>query len=151
MAPTMRITGVDRFSRSVLVRLIVVTGWFVISMMAFFSRYDRWTPALATLMIAGIVGIFAFGLSWAAWPGVTDGRGRGVFTPRSRPLPEPLAWTIHKRRGVLRGRAARRAVPRLRTRPLRRRPLSPASRHATPTQEPWQRSDPGPSGSPPGH
>ena len=44
--------------------------WFVISTMAFFSRYERMTPVLATMMAAVILLIAGFGLCWAAFPGV---------------------------------------------------------------------------------
>lgn len=61
-------TGVDRFSTSPLVRLAVVLGWFVITTIAFFSRYERLTPILAAGLAAVIVGVAALALTWAVWP-----------------------------------------------------------------------------------
>lgn len=49
---------------------MVVVGWFVITTMAFFSRYERMTPVLAMLMAGLIVLVAGIGLSWAAYPGV---------------------------------------------------------------------------------
>ena len=63
-------TGVDRFATSGFVRFVAVMAWFVISTMAFFSRYERMTPVLATMMAAVILLIAGFGLCWAAFPGV---------------------------------------------------------------------------------
>ncbi|MEM8712014.1 MAG: hypothetical protein AAGG01_13775 [Planctomycetota bacterium] len=63
-------TGVDRFATSGFVRFCAVVGWFVITTIAFFSRYERMTPVLATIMAALILLIASVGLSWAAFPGV---------------------------------------------------------------------------------
>lgn len=65
-------TGVDRFSSSPVVRLVVVIGWFVITTIAFFSRYDRMTLALAVGLAALIVSVAAFGLTWAMWPTIRN-------------------------------------------------------------------------------
>lgn len=69
-------TGVDRFSRSPVVRIAVVLGWFVISGLAFLSRYERFTPALAALMAGTIVGIASLGLTWALLPAYQRRRRR---------------------------------------------------------------------------
>ncbi|MEO0660089.1 MAG: hypothetical protein AAFZ87_00995 [Planctomycetota bacterium] len=79
----MRKTGVDRFSESPVVRVAVVLGWFIVSTIAFFSRYERWTPSLAALMVAAIVGIGAFGLTWAVWPAVGEARRRRLLRGRA--------------------------------------------------------------------
>ncbi|WP_145204353.1 hypothetical protein [Planctomycetes bacterium Poly30] len=64
----MKKTGLDRFATSGLVRLSAVVGWFIISTIAFFSRYERMTPLLATMMASLIVLVASLGLSWAAFP-----------------------------------------------------------------------------------
>ena len=66
----MKKTGVDRFATSGFVRFIVVMAWFVITTMAFLSRYERMTSVLATMMAALILLITMIGLCWAAFPGV---------------------------------------------------------------------------------
>lgn len=63
-------TGVDRFATSGFVRFVVVVTWFVISTMAFFSRYERMTGVLATLMASLILIVTMLGLCWAAFPSV---------------------------------------------------------------------------------
>lgn len=68
--PGVKKTGLDRFATSGWVRFLAVAAWFVISTMAFFSRYDRMTPLLATMMASLILLVASLGLSWAAFPGV---------------------------------------------------------------------------------
>ena len=63
-------TGVDRFATSGFVRFLVVMTWFVVTTMAFFSRYERMTSVLATLMAALILLLTGLGLCWAAFPGI---------------------------------------------------------------------------------
>ena len=68
MIRSMKPTGVDRFSASPAVRVVVVLGWFIITAMAFMSRYERFTPVLATLMGTLIIGIASLGMIWALLP-----------------------------------------------------------------------------------
>ena len=65
-------TGVDRFSSSPFVRLAVVIGWFVITTIAFFSRYEKLTLGLAVGLAALIVSVASLGLTWAMWPTVRN-------------------------------------------------------------------------------
>ena len=64
----MKLTGVDRFSTSPAVRVVAVLGWFIITAMAFMSRYERFTPVLATVMATLIIGIASLGMTWAILP-----------------------------------------------------------------------------------
>lgn len=64
----MKPTGLDRFSTSPTVRVAAVLGWFIITAMAFMSRYDRFTPGLATVMATVIIGIASLGMTWAVLP-----------------------------------------------------------------------------------
>lgn len=68
--PFVKVTGLDRFATSGFVRFLAVAGWFIITSIAFFSRYERMAPVLATIMASLIVLIASLGLSWAAFPGV---------------------------------------------------------------------------------
>ena len=68
--PSVKVTGLDRFATSGFVRFVTVVGWFIITTLAFFSRYERMTPMLATMMASLIVLIATLGLSWAAFPGI---------------------------------------------------------------------------------
>lgn len=68
--PPVKKTGMDQFAASGWVRFLAVIGWFVISTMAFFSRYERMTPLLATMMASLILLIASIGLSWAAFPSI---------------------------------------------------------------------------------
>lgn len=61
-------TALDRVSTHPAARLLVVVGWFVISAIAFFTRYERFTPALAALMGGLIVVVGGLGLTWALLP-----------------------------------------------------------------------------------
>lgn len=68
----MKKTGVDRFATSGFVRFVVVMTWFIITSMAFFSRYERMTTVLATMMAAIILLLTVLGLCWAVFPGVQE-------------------------------------------------------------------------------
>lgn len=70
----MQPTGLDRFSVSPTVRVAGVLGWFIITAMAFMSRYERFTPGLAAVMATVIIGIASFGMTWAVLPAF---RGKG--------------------------------------------------------------------------
>ncbi len=68
--PHVKKSGVDRFATSVFVRWVAVAAWFIITTIAFFSRYEKMTPVLATMMAGLIILVAGVGLSWAAFPGV---------------------------------------------------------------------------------
>lgn len=77
MIPSMP-TGLDRFSAHPAPRLLVVIGWFVITTMAFFSRYDRFTPTLAAMMAGFVVLLAGLGVTWALLPMMSKRRRRGA-------------------------------------------------------------------------
>ncbi len=64
----MKPTGVDQFSASPTVRVVAVLGWFIVTAMAFMSRYERFTPMLATIMATLVIGIASMGMTWALLP-----------------------------------------------------------------------------------
>ncbi len=70
-------TLVDEVATSWLTRGLAVVVWTTISLIAYFSRFDRMTPVLAGAMAIVIIGVGTLGLTWAVWPTVSRSyRGR---------------------------------------------------------------------------
>lgn len=62
---------------SPVLRMVAVLVWFVISTIAFMSRFERLEPKLAVLLAVVIVGVGVSGVIWAVLPAVKNsGRAR---------------------------------------------------------------------------